>query len=662
MVRVLGTVVGGLLLGLGLQALAQTPSPSAVGWLRYAIPPDPPRYHDMPHAVVLLGDGTGHAAPEEETAADELDRGLGHMVAGTDVLLRHIDPRNDAIILGTPDSLRRARLGRIAHGWTDRPVPEEGFRIVHLREGIRQWWVLEGGSPRAEMYAAFRFAALVAEDRQLPGEWDESPQVGLRAVAFQGDAPDDAVLRQYGRLLASVGINGVVVHGTTAEAQRILRLFGIRVWGSTEELERERAIRVLPGMLPGAPLSGLAPVGASAGPFVATFDVLPGGLRQQVTPIQAWAQAVKALQPRLRAGGALGTLPADAVMPLLDQPLLQANLFAFGRTVWNPDAARASTLDDWARQTFGDDARIFGVGKDIVVGGEAAYRDVTSPMGLPRLGTERGPSPTASGRYGGRAVADRQAIGADLLGSGMALAPAYAAAGNPADCPAEWLLLLHREPYGFRRKDGRTVAESMYDAVFTGASANINAVDAWDETRPLLDAERWQPVHDLLEETARRAEIWRDAVAAWLYRTSGIADALGYAGRHPGRTEAEAMTLTGYKAALTEQTEAASGGAYVACSATGDCTAATQFTGEANVYRVETGYFDADHAAQRFTLRVNGAVRATWTSAVRGAGPGGETAARFVQNGVRLTPGDTVEVRSNGPLDFVEITRDPRWN
>lgn len=661
MVRLLRKVVWGVLLGTSLQAVAQTPSPSAIGWLRYAIPPDPPRYHDMPHAVVLLGDGMGHATPEEETAADELDRGLGHMVAGTDVLLRHIDPRNDAIILGTPDSLRRARLGRIARGWTDKPVPEEGFRIVHLREGIRQWWVLEGGSPRGELYAAFRFAALVAEDRQLPEEWSESPRVGLRAVALEGDAPEEPVLRQYGRLMASVGMNGVVVHGTKADAQRVLRPFGIRVWGSTEELERERAMQVLPGMLPGAPLSGLVPVGASASPFVAALDVLPGGLRQQVTPIQAWSQTLKALQPRLRAGGALGSMPADAVLPLLDQPLLQANLFAFGRTLWNPDAGRASTLDDWARQTFGDDARIFGVAKDIVAGGEAAYRDVTSPMGLPRLGTERGPSPTAFGRYDGKAVADRSAVGLDLSHE-VAKPAAQDTAGDARRCPAEWLLLLHREPYEFRRADGRTIAESVYDAVFTGASASINAVDAWDETRPLLDAERWQPVHDLLEETARRAEIWRDAVAAWLYRTSGIPDALGYAGRHPGRTEAEAMTLTGYKALLTEGTEAASGGSYVSCSTAADCAAAMTFTGEANVYRVETGYFDAAGAAQRFTLRVNGSVRATWTSVARGAGPGGETAARFVQNGVRLKPGDTVEVRSSGALDFVEITRDPRWN
>ena len=650
--RTLQTLARGLLVSLAIAATAQSPSPSAVGWLRYGIPPDPPRYHDMPHAVVLLGDGSGHAAPEEETAADELDRGLGHMVAGTDVLLRRIDPRNDAIILGTPDSLRRARLGRVAGTWKDKPLPEEGFRIVHLRSGIRQWWVLEGGSPRAELYAAFRFAAMVAEDRQLPDELMESPHLPLRAVALEGAAQDDAILRQYGRLMASVGINGVVIDANKAAMQRVLRPFGIRVWSSTADLERERNLRVENGTLPNAPLSGIAAAITQNGPVVASLELIPGGLRQQVTPIRAWGETLQAPGPHPGPGGVVGTLPGDVVLPLLDQPLLQANLFAFGRTAWNPQADPAATLDDWARETFGDDARVFGVAKSIVLNGETAYAQVTSPMGLPRLGSARGPDPANAARYGGKPIADRQFIGVDRS----------PAAADAANTPAHSLLLLHRLPYTAKRSDGRTIAESLYDDAFTGATTSINAVDAWDETKPLLDLERWQPVHAFLDESARRSEIWRDAVTAWLFRVSGIPDALGYAGRHPDRTEAETMTLTGYKSAMTEENESASGGAYVTCTTAADCTAATKFKGEANVYRIETGYFDAETTPQRYTLRVNGDVRATWISVARQAAPGGESAARHVLNGVRLHAGDTVEVRSPGPLDFLEISRDPRWN
>ncbi|MGI4755988.1 MAG: alpha-glucuronidase family glycosyl hydrolase, partial [Janthinobacterium lividum] len=205
-----------LLLCLASIAALSVRAQSTIGWLRYAIPPDPPRYHGMPHTVVLLGN-SGQAAPEELAAADELDRGLGHMVAGTDIVLHRFDPRIDAIVLGTTEALHRARIGRTLPGWTEKPLPEEGFRIVHLRRGIREWYILQGGSPRAELWAAFRFAALVAEDQQLPEDFTDAPRLPLRSVDL-GHAPELLPLLEsktprsgLARLLASTGINGVLV-------------------------------------------------------------------------------------------------------------------------------------------------------------------------------------------------------------------------------------------------------------------------------------------------------------------------------------------------------------------------------------------------------------------------------------------------------------------
>ena len=46
----------------------------------------------------------------------------------------------------------------------------------------------------------------------------------------------------------------------------------------------------------------------------------------------------------------------------------------------------------------------------------------------------------------------------------------------------------------------------------------------------------------------------------------------------------------------------------------------------------------------------------------------GHTATRFVANGIRLKPGDVVSLQAtpdgkDAPaVDFIEITRDPRWN
>lgn len=651
-----GTLTG---LSLAFVAAAQTPAPSAVGWLRYVIPPDPPRYHDMPRVVSLLGDENSQPAPEEEMAAEELDRGLGHMVAGTDILLRRIDPRADAIILGTPAALRRAHIGSIARGWVDKPVPEEGFRIVHLRNGIRQWWVLEGGSPRAELYAAFRFAAMVAEDRQLPEELVESPRLSLRAIQLEGELPDNTQLRQYGRLFASVGINGVVLSPNAqqiTEAQRILRPFGIRVWPAIANLEADRSIHLQDATFPDTPLSGLAVPVSSSGKHAFRYALLPGGLRQPVTPLHAWQSSLRSGE---NVAGALGVLPQEAVQPMFDQPLYQVSLYAFGRFAWNPAESRDSIVDQWARQTWGDDARIYAVAKKIVLDGEASYTGLTSPLGLPRLGSDRGPDPKLASDP--HSLADHDGIGADRLHSADFPASFRSEYANPTGTPAEWLLLLHRVPLHFRLRDGQTVTQAVYDAAFTGASTAANADDSWDETRELLESERWMPVHLLLQDSAHRAEIWREAVTDWLLRVTGVPDTLGFAGKHAGRIEAESMALTGYHEVLTEEKEAASNGAYVACSLS-DCAAHTEFRGEVNVYRIEVGYFDASTIPKRFVLRVNGAVVDTWMSMPRGAAPGGISAERFVRNGVRLKPGDRVEVHSSGPLDFVEITRDPRWN
>ncbi len=209
----------------------------ANAWLRYAPPPDPPRYHDMPHAVVRLGQ-----APEELAAADELDRGLGRMISGTDVLIEHFNPRLDSIVLGTTDAIHRARLTKQIRGFREKPLPVEGFRIVHMRNGIRQWWVLQGGSPRAELYAAFRFMALVAQDQTLPDELVDAPAAPIRwvdewdnldgsvergyagpSIFFDGGhvRPDLHRAGDYARLLASVGINGVTVNNVNSDLRTL---------------------------------------------------------------------------------------------------------------------------------------------------------------------------------------------------------------------------------------------------------------------------------------------------------------------------------------------------------------------------------------------------------------------------------------------------------
>jgi alpha-glucuronidase len=721
-------------------------------WLQYAIPPDPPRYHDMPHAVVQLG-----YAVEEDTAADELDRGLGHMVAGTDHLLRRFDPRLDSIVMGTTDMLRRVRPVALVDR-LDPPLPEDGYRIRRVRSGPRQWWVLEGGSPRGELYAAFRFAALVAEDRQLPERLVETAKIPLRAIDLRGDLrelPADGGLPVLGQLMASVGLNGLVVDEGTMPSQSVvaaMRPFGIRVWfrGAQAELvagiagaagvaipargdlkrlaaavqEANAAARVLrrrggsvlledapgPGWktagVDGSPeqrvsaLHGLEPnvvlandavptslplAGLASSSFglmpsaaqMAAFRLFPMGERSVVFPAAVWASVLATPERSVRSdgtlaevvarksdagmhGGVVASLTVPELVAMMRQPLMQANLFGFGRVAWNSAEKPEDVADAWARQTFGDDARVFGVAKGIVVGSAEAMVHVSSPFGLDWLGEEGRPDPSRASHRAG-VLADAQGIGVDRTGE-LARYPAPFAAelADVSRCPERWLLAVHRVSPSQKMANGKSVVQAFYDVHFSGAAQMFNALDAWDGTKDLVDGERFAAVHEMLSSAARHGEVWRDTTTEWMERVTGVIDEPRFVGNHPGRVEAESMSLTGFAVARVEAAEDASGGAYVACGAV-SCSAETVFHGEANVYRIETGYFAAVNGGE-LELRVNGTIQAHWTVEKEAGEPGAAVAERFVVNGVRLKPGDSVAVVGNAAVDFAEVTRDPRWN
>jgi hypothetical protein len=750
-----------------------------VGWLRYTIPPDPPRYHDMPHTVILLGNGAGQAAPEEETAADELDRGLGHMVAGTDLLLHRFDPRVDAIVLGTTQALHRARIGRSLPAWVEKPLPEESFRIVHLRRGIRQWYILQGGSPRAELWAAFRFAALVAEDQQLPEELIETPHFAMRAMELDGDPsalPGVEALRErfgFYRLLASVGINALIVDGETSNAHGLaaaIQPFGMRLWfkvnagetvqaavatfgpnvaglvvdvpnhataeqmrdtlrdanalaktlqhsgravllrgalgaplqsnGDKEPMTPHQRAAMLhehlepniivasDGVSPLLPLAGLGSANFGLLPGVsqaAEFDVLPVRSSDLAYPLAAWQRAVRTPERGLHGesplsevlglpadgahGGVVGRLSMTRAAELMQQPLLQANLYAFGRFAWSPTKEPAAVTEEWSRQTWGDDARVHAVASQILLGSAAAYTGNSSPFGMASLADmSGGPDPekaAAKHGVGGVSLADSKGFGTDRTASGTGEVAAYpdsfaATLADPAKCPEEWLLAAQRLPYSTPVKGNKTAAQAFYDVHFAVAGNAANAMDAWEETRLLVDESRYAAVHAALEEAAHQAEIWRESTTEWLERVSGVRDALGFVGSHPGRVLSKEMQATGYAVAKGESE--------LLCPQA-RCSSTTVFQGPANVYRVEVGYL-RDVSTSSFELRVNGVVRARWQSqsALQQALLSTSAAQRFVANGIALKADDKIEVHATtnsgdrAPLQFVEITRDPRWN
>ena len=818
------------------------------GWLRYAIPPDPARYHDLPHAVLTLG-----SAVEEKSAAEELDTGLGHMIGAVDETLPHFDPHVDAFILGTPDELRRAHLAHELSGWSERPIGADGFRIAHIRSGIRNWWVLEGASPRGVLYAAFRFNQMVAEDRQLPddlvdapgapirwtNEWDNLDGSVERGYAGPSIFFEDGHVRSdlkragdYARLLASVGINGCTVNNVNsdlailkpetmeglARIANAMRPWGVHLslsvdlsspkaigglptfdpldpsvqkWWQAKVDEIYRAIPDFAGFVvkadsedrPGPHQYGRTPAdGANvlARPLAkhggvvlyrafvynhhldwrdpkadrarAAYDIfhpldgkfdpnvvvlIKNGpidfqVREPVSPLLAgmpktnvaielqitneytgqarhmvylapmWTtvlntdmhaegrytpvrEIVEGRSFHHALGGFAGVANVGMEPNWMHHPMAMANLYAFGRLAWDPTLEDSAIADEWTRLTWSNDGRVYRPVESMLMASWQAYEDYTGPLGLGTLtditGSHFGPGIESAERngWGQWLRADHNGIGMDrTVATGTGFIDQYpsglAAEYERLDrCPDELLLFFHHVPYTHRLHSGKTVIQHVYDSHFTGAVTAANFVDQWEQVQGLVDPERYEKVHQLLLFQSHHAEVWRDAVDDWFLRISGIPDQLGYVGHHPGRIEAESMALSGYTPVKITPAETGSGGEAVVCPQQ-TCTAATVFHGEANVYRVEVGYYDTRLGESSYDLLVNGKPVARWVAddqlppaRVEDA-LNGDTASRYVVNGVKLQPGDTVAVQGttdkgeHAPLDFVEITRDPRWN
>jgi alpha-glucuronidase len=212
------------------------------GWLRYA-PLDTAsahRYGSLPTYISYLRvDGVS------EAAAKELARGL------TGMLHRPFHEHN-----GPPPYDKSIRVLVVGRDPAIKQSPE-GFTLKRLSNG----YAVYSPSTRGELYGVFRLMELVAEGKPLPEQLREDPAAPIRWVN-QWDNFDGSIERgyagrsiffdaghvradltrvsEYGRLLASIGINGVTVNNVNANPhtldsatlQELARIAdALRPWG-----------------------------------------------------------------------------------------------------------------------------------------------------------------------------------------------------------------------------------------------------------------------------------------------------------------------------------------------------------------------------------------------------------------------------------------------
>jgi len=234
--RILGLLVGALTLAVSLHA-----ETGYDAWLRYARIDDSAarqRYEALPAAVAALGDSVVVKAAQQE-----LIRGLRGMLGRTLRMEARL-PGESAIVLGTLDAIRTAAPAIRLEAAN---LPEDGYWLKTVEAGGLRYLVVTAPNDRGVLYGAFALLRKIAlresvsalDERQAPyapvrwvNHWDNLDGTiergyGGPSIFFEKNnvRADLGRVRDYARMLASLGINGCTVNNVNANPRVITAEF-----------------------------------------------------------------------------------------------------------------------------------------------------------------------------------------------------------------------------------------------------------------------------------------------------------------------------------------------------------------------------------------------------------------------------------------------------
>jgi alpha-glucuronidase len=196
------------------------------GWLRYSEQHIPAKWKadSLPNQIVVLS-----SSEVVDSAVHEL------MTAVPELQVSNKLPDSSAVVLG--------RAKEMQHSFPEtlgaRAIPRDGFWLKTVQHRGSKYWLIIGGNDRGILYGVFSFLARIAEERDVSelddweapaapirwaSQWDNlngSIERGYagRSIFFEnGNVRDDLTrVREYARLLASIGINGCDINNVNAD-------------------------------------------------------------------------------------------------------------------------------------------------------------------------------------------------------------------------------------------------------------------------------------------------------------------------------------------------------------------------------------------------------------------------------------------------------------
>lgn len=215
--------------------------------------------------------------------------------------------------------------------------------------------------------------------------------------------------------------------------------------------------------------------------------------------------------------------------------LAQANLYGYGRLIWNPTLSAEEITNEWVKMTFSASPETMNLISDMLLRSWSIYENYTSPLGVGwMVNPDHHYGPNVDGyeysKWGTYHFADCKGIGVDRT---VATGTGYSSQYRPEvakmydsleACPDELLLFFHHVSYEHVLDSGKTVIQHIYDSHFDGAAQAEELITSWKETEKEIDAERYQAVLQRLKEQAEHAGFWRDMINTYFLRKSGIPD------------------------------------------------------------------------------------------------------------------------------------------
>ena len=215
-----------LMIAVLLASVALHAEDGHAAWLRYA---KLGRSIAVPDSITALS-----TSALEQSGRDEVVRGIKGML-GKSLKVETAAPKDSAILLGTLGEIRKAVPALKVPAALD----PDAFWLKNAILGKAHYLVIAGGDERGVLYGSFALMRKIAlgddlktlEEKQTPratvrwvNEWDNlvgtvERGYGGRSIFWdQGHARDDmSRVREYGRLLASLGIQACAISNVNAD-------------------------------------------------------------------------------------------------------------------------------------------------------------------------------------------------------------------------------------------------------------------------------------------------------------------------------------------------------------------------------------------------------------------------------------------------------------